>query len=440
MAEFGYPQLFPEYSGAPASSFDAEVQKRLANMAQTRATGGPVAPSVAVPSAPTAPTGWGARARLLMTRAGTAAGRVLPAVALGQMGYGMARNAVDTTATATPGNFVERGLKILSGADVTGVGGWLGRLLSGGAPSVAPAGGMETSGTPPVGGWGAKPAQASVAPAPDMAFAPGAPRGMYEGTTGAPAVVAAPVGPNIVTGGLDPATSRLLSAARTTYAEAPDTGLFAKDWAPLRDQYQAGGGTWLGRTAADDANTARQAKIEAAYARIGAAKTVPGQKAAVDAFNILQAADTARQSNEATTGAARAGQQVQAQIAADKIMMSLYGPEAMKQMSDAQIQQIRAAIATQFLTKGDLAGAGAATGGRAVAPDRWGIPQNYMGDIKPGGAVPMQNTRGAVEMRTVKPAPVTEDNIKASMVGQKMTRAQAIEAYRSKGFDVSGLK
>ena len=313
------------------------------------------------------------------------------------------------------------------------------------APLVAPIDGSTTGGWSKfVGSWGAKsqsPAPAPVAPAPDMAFAPGASRGMYEGTAGAPAVVAAPVGPNIVTGGLDPAASRLLSAARTTYAESPDTGLFAKDWAPLRDQYQVGGGTWLGRTAADDANTARQAKIEAAYAKIGTAKTVPGQKAATDAFNILMTANTARETNEATTRAARAGQQVQAQIAADKIMMSLYGPEAMKQMSEAQIQQMRAQIAAQFLAQGDLAGAGAATGGRAVTPERWGIPQNYMGDIKPGGAVPMQSTRGAVEMRTVKPVLVTDVNIQAYMRDNpRATRAQAIEAHRAKGLDVSGLK
>jgi hypothetical protein len=76
----------------------------------------------------------------------------------------------------------------------------------------------------------------------------------------------------------------------------------------------------------------------------------------------------------------------------------------------------------------------------AANPERWQVPPSFMEPIKAGGAVPMASNRGAIEMRTVKPIPITEANIQASMAKRRLTRQQAIDAYKAEGHDVSGLK
>lgn len=280
---------------------------------------------------------------------------------------------------------------------------------------------------------GTKPASAPVAPAPDMAFAPGAPRGMYEGTVGAPAVVAAPAGPNIVTGGLDPATSRLLSAARQNYANAPDNQMFAKNWGPLQDQYQAGGGTWLGRTAADDANIARQAKIEAAYAKIGTAKTVPGQKAAVDAFNILQGAENTRLTSEATTSAATAGHQLTAQTAQNKLMVDLLGPAAQEHLAKGNIDILHAELARKILdpntTPADrekAQAASAALKGRFGAVDKFSESITSMPDPKTGAITLINRGQGAAQ-RVIPTPPVQPITMREAVASAKKNKTYQSE-------------
>jgi len=89
-----------------------------------------VLPNVAqAPAAPAQPASRAYRAGRLLGRGARALN--LPALPLGTMGFGMADIAAATESGATRENRPERALQILSGADITGLGGALGRLLTG---------------------------------------------------------------------------------------------------------------------------------------------------------------------------------------------------------------------------------------------------------------------------------------------------------------------
>lgn len=119
-------------SEAAPLSYDAEVQKRLSEMAQRRAFGAggatpaatvtsPVVPSVAAVPKPTG----------LAYRLGKWGGRIFAPLGLGAMGIGMADKAAEINASPESKGAIENTLNVLSGADITGFGGWLGRKLTG---------------------------------------------------------------------------------------------------------------------------------------------------------------------------------------------------------------------------------------------------------------------------------------------------------------------
>ena len=62
--------------------------------------------------------------------------------------------------------------------------------------------------------------------------------------------------------------------------------------------------------------------------------------------------------------------------------------------------------------------------------EKWGVPSTFIGEMKPGGAVPMESNRGAIEMRTVKP--VAQTATKADFdadVKRLRSKAQVLQEY-----------
>lgn len=86
---------------------------------------------------------------------------------------------------------------------------------------------------------------------------------------------------------------------------------------------------------------------------------------------------------------------------------------------------------------GDYAGAAAVAAGRVLPRDTFSVPFPPLSETGP--VTVLNKGTGALEKR--QPAQyVTEANINASMAARRMTRAQAIEAYRAQGMDVSRIK
>ncbi len=168
----------PGFGAAPAVEAAAPAAPVVASNMQV----GPVSPQARGYQ-------WGLRqAGHLKSVAGTYGAPL----ALTTMGLGMADKAIEGVDTATPDNRVERGLNILSGADVTGFGGWLGRKLTGRAdtvdnPMLGPAGREFVDS----GRTAAPVSVVSPAVTPDDAFSPGG----YQGGQGGYTVPAAPVAP-----------------------------------------------------------------------------------------------------------------------------------------------------------------------------------------------------------------------------------------------------
>lgn len=88
--------------------------------------------------------------------------------------------------------------------------------------------------------------------------------------------------------------------------------------------------------------------------------------------------------------------------------------------------------------------------GGLAAPEteRWGMPPNYMEQIKPGGQIPMVTNKGGAKMVTVQPVavPATEQHIKDVLANHpefKGDRAKAIKALKDDPFgryNVTGLR
>lgn len=101
-------------------------------------------------------------------------------------------------------------------------------------------------------------------------------------------------------------------------------------------------------------------------------------------------------------------------------------------LTDLRMSSIQKAIAAGMSPQD----AATLAAGRAPATDKFVFQP---GDLT-GKTVNVGNSRtGSIVQKAALP-PVTEDNIKASMTGQKLTREQAIAAYKSRGYDTSGLK
>lgn len=92
----------------------------------------PGAPATPAPAVTAAQPGKAFRAARLAGKGARALGaaRLTPALAIGAMGFGIADKIQETENNAFPENRPERALKILSGADITGIGGRIGRFLT----------------------------------------------------------------------------------------------------------------------------------------------------------------------------------------------------------------------------------------------------------------------------------------------------------------------
>lgn len=139
--------MFPPIE-TPLPTLDAQAQEWLRNRAQTRAMGAVPAAPVAAPAAPVAAPAAGGAVKSL----GRMAGRFGAPLALGAMGLGVIDKMQEVQAAPGVQDPSESLLKILSGADVTGLGGWLGRAMTGrtepaAAPAVAPAAGAPATPT-----------------------------------------------------------------------------------------------------------------------------------------------------------------------------------------------------------------------------------------------------------------------------------------------------
>jgi hypothetical protein len=166
----------------PVDDATAQAQRWLAEQAARRAAAAAsrasaVSPVGAVAAAPAAPVAQGAlykTGRFL----GRAVGRFGPISALGAMGFGMADQAQAIQEDPNKSDLVERGLQVLSGADITGYGGWLGRKLAGRTEPLttlpartAPASTLPPAASAPAIDWQGGPGGGEAAPA----VAPGLP-------------------------------------------------------------------------------------------------------------------------------------------------------------------------------------------------------------------------------------------------------------------------
>jgi hypothetical protein len=113
------------------------------------------------------------------------------------------------------------------------------------------------------------------------------------------------------------------------------------------------------------------------------------------------------------------------------------GASATEALAKSENERMRTQAALQHLrdNPGDYAGAAAVSAGRSQ-----GMGANTFMPSTTGNDVIIGNRRtGASEIQTPTRF-VTEANISATMTARKMTRAQAIAAYKQQGLDVSRLK
>jgi len=265
-------------------------------------------------AAPTAPTGVAYGAGKAVGKA--VGGRLVPALAIGDMGFGMADQAEATTAGATPENRPERALKILAGADVTGLGARIGRTLSGGdffgaTPGAPPSFGAVLAAASPITPAPVMATQADVRKS-DNAIAANAPSQVADGAWAAPHGASPGIGAQLEAGPATPSVSSSRdangnlvltnappgpAAAGGARAVSPGTmpafGAMATP-APVRDTYQnkAAGGSlasFFGASMNEKKLATEEARNTAA-AEAQAARDMEAQK-----INATLAAATAKQ-------------------------------------------------------------------------------------------------------------------------------------------------
>ena len=135
----------------------------------------------------------------------------------------------------------------------------------------------------------------------------------------------------------------------------------------------------------------------------------------------------------------RAAQTRAERLATEKLRVEGLGKGATAAHSVAQANrealQTAAARAHLEQNPGDFAGAAAVAAGRVLPRDVYTtLPSTTGNDV-----ITTNRASGAVEIVTPKRY-VSEDNITASMTARKLTRAQAIAAYKAQGMDVSRIK
>lgn len=126
-------------------------------------------------------------------------------------------------------------------------------------------------------------------------------------------------------------------------------------------------------------------------------------------------------------------------LAGAKLMLdtAVKGAEAGKHTAEARNLGIRGVLAERLAEQGDFAGAAAASGGRA-APAR-SVLEPSMNPDPASPRIVMDARTGKIQQKIAPPANI-EEHIKADMAAKKLTRAQALQAYKDKGYDVSGMK
>jgi len=334
---------------------------------------------------PAAPTGLAYGAGKAVGR--MVGGRLVPALAIGDMGFGMADQAEATTVGATPENRPERALQILAGADVTGLGARIGRMVSGGdffgaapvappaIPAVAPA-----AATQPVARTSAS--QADVRKSDNMTAANSMP--VVDGAWVAPHGASPGIGAQLEPGAATTAVSSSRDANGNLVLTNAPPGPAGPGAAP--QGYQA----------------------------------APGSLASFFGASM-------RQRQAATEEKA-------AQAAALKL------PEFMKTGAEATILSERMKLAA---AEPDPARKAAILAGHVMSEPKLQAPPNMQplpGDKDQSGVV-FDPAKGAFRKVPIT-QPVTVANIDAALAGSMKgkTRAQVIQAYKDKGYDVSGVK
>jgi hypothetical protein len=234
------------------------------------------------------------------------------------------------------------------------------------------------------------------------------------------------------TGG-SPGDSAALQAARQAAADRGDFGA-------VRDSYQANGGTFLGKTAAQDAHTKALADAQRG---IYTAKTIPQQKNAIDLYNHMVTAEATgvhntAQITQAQAETARKGREDAMKGYTDLLKAQADGDE---KAATAAVKKLQYGAAVSHLANGGTpAEAAHIAGGGALTADHYSVPITYMGGFGAKDQVPLVNqTKGT--LKTVTPsAQVNEANITQHMKETGMSRAQSIAAHKARGFDTSALK
>lgn len=318
---------------------------------------------------------------------GKAVGRFGPIAGLGAMGFGMADKMAEVQADPESRGAVERTLQVLSGADVTGFGGWVGRKLAG-LPDPLP------------------PMSSSAASAPATATP--------IGSTATPATM----GPDFI-----PASG---NGAEVDWLNSRDGAWAAPHGASpgIGAQLEAGPAT-TAVSSSRDAN-GNLVLTNAPPGPAGPGAEPQGFQAAPGSLaSFFGAAMRQRQAG---------AQDKAAQAAALKL------PEFMKTGAEASILSERMKLAA---AETDPARKAAILAGHVMPEPKLQAPPNMQplsGDKDQSGVV-FDPAKGAFRKVPITQAATTA-NIDAALAGSMKgkTRAQVIQAYKDKGYDVSGVK
>lgn len=466
MADIFTPEYFdnllrggqPGASSRLASSLPAEALSAEGQAARAAAAARAIPTAAPVAAAP--PAGLAYNAGRLVGRGFGALTRLAAPLALGSMAAGAGEKALNPQNASA--DVVERGLEIASGADITGFGAWLGSKLTGRvAPTAAPATGAHA--TPERSAF-----TSAAAPAADPLAGPLSPKDLQAdiqsrseaadqlfgavdtmiGRSGGTTAGANERIRNLVS---NPAALETFNAAqglnRTGIVASRDAkgqlrlagdpnaqqnvyvGADGKPTTRWEDTQQFADATALAaKERAQLGALETKGELADQLTRVRGAKTVTGKNLETQLYKIM----SENQVNRET--ALRLGAVEGHKAGVEERKLQLDAIKTMADAGDKNAQTLVRQLTLRAVAKGDTDTALLLQGKEPRADSNVFLPTLNDKEVFVGN-----KATGAVSRVTV-PQRATEANIQASMTAQGLTRAQAIEAYRKRGFDVAGIK